>query len=149
MSVSNNTSYVSLIPAHVRLHISVYLYLYYFITKQLVLEIQMYRIHLSDLPPFFSFVVVLVVLVLRRIGILVRLLFSFPLSHSLSDVRSVSLLAFRTGITEWVDILELSPTGAWINFRNRNNTEGDKANTLQMLGWEQFWLIDGKRCTVN
>ncbi len=68
--------------------------------------------YLSDLRPVVSLGVALVVTLLRCLGILVRLLFSFPLSHSLSDVRSVSLLAFRTVTTEWVEQLDLLAAGA-------------------------------------
>lgn len=50
--------------------------------------------NLSDLLPFDSLVFVAVLF--RCLGILECLWFSFPLSHSLSDVRSVSLLGIRT-----------------------------------------------------
>lgn len=67
--------------------------------------------YLSDLLPLVFLGVVLDVVQLRYLGILVPLLFSFPLSHSLSDVRSVSLLAFRTITAEEVELQDLLPAG--------------------------------------
>lgn len=67
--------------------------------------------YLSDLLPLVFLGVVLDVVQLRYLGILVPLLFSFPLSHSLSDVRSVSLLAFRTITAEGVELQDLLPAG--------------------------------------
>lgn len=71
--------------------------------------------YLSDLQPLVSLGVILFVTPLRCLGILERLRFSFPLSHSLSDVRSVSLLGFRTVTTARVELLDLSSAGAWVN----------------------------------
>lgn len=55
--------------------------------------------YLSDLRPLVSLGFDLVDR-LQCLGILVRLVFSFPLSHSLSDVRSMLLLAFCTITTD-------------------------------------------------
>lgn len=55
------------------------------------------------------------VMLLGCLWILERLRFSFPLSHSLSDVRSVSLLALRTFITAGVQLLDVSSAGACVN----------------------------------
>lgn len=73
------------------------------------------EIYLSDLLSLASLLGILFIPVLRCLGILERLLFSFPLSHSLSDVRSMSLLGFRTITTEKAELLDLSSAGTWAN----------------------------------
>lgn len=55
--------------------------------------------YLSDLQSLVSLRDTLDVMLLGCLWILERLRFSFPLSHSLSDVRSVSLLALCTFTT--------------------------------------------------
>lgn len=65
--------------------------------------------YLSDCLPFIGFFDI-VILGRRTFK---RCMFSFPLSYSLSDVRSVSLFAFRT--TDCTEELAQEPpaTGAW------------------------------------
>lgn len=70
--------------------------------------------YLSDLSSLVSFGIILNVTLLRWLGILERLWFSFPLSHSLSDVRSVSLLAFCIVSAAQVELLYVSSAGAFV-----------------------------------
>lgn len=71
--------------------------------------------YLFDLRSLVSLRDTLDVMLLGCLWILERLRFSFPLSHSLSDVRSVSLLALRTFTTAWVQLLDVSSAGACVN----------------------------------
>lgn len=93
--------------------------------------------YLSDLQPLVSFGAILDITLVWGLGILVRLLFSFPLSHSLSDVRSVSLLAFCTVTTARVELLNLSSAGAWVNNIAEMLILCDRRNQYEQscLGW--------------
>lgn len=72
-------------------------------------------LHLSDFLLLISLAGPLFVRLLRCLGILDRLRFSFPLSPSLSDVRSMSLLAIRSVTTAGEELLDFSSAGVWVS----------------------------------